>query len=110
MQLGFGPAPQRVLGQPRLAFAPRGDDDAIDRASLFDGIPGVDRTTGGVGDICGTVEEASQTVIRLRDRVAHSRAPWYIDGLVVDEKPHQRSVRWKRAVSGASTGARSTPR
>ena len=110
MQLGLGPAPQRVLGQLGLAFAPRGHDDAIDGARFADRVAGIDRTPRGVRHIRCAAKQPRQTVVRLCDRVAHSRAPWYIDRFVVDENPHQRSVRWKRTSSGASTGERITPR
>ena len=110
MQLGLGPTAQRVFAEARPALAASGDDHAIDGARFADGVAGVDRTAGRVGHVGRAVEQPRQAVIRLRDRVAYTRAVGDVDCLVVDENPHQRSVRWKRSSFGASTGDRSTPR
>ena len=110
VQLGLGPAPQRVFGETRLGALPRGDDHAIDGARLTDGVAGIDRAPRRVGDVGRTVEQLRKAVVGLCDGVAHTRAAGYVDCSVVDENPHQWSVRWKRTSSGASTGARSTPR
>ena len=110
VQLDLGPAAQGVLREPRFALAPRRDDHSVDGARFAHRVAGVDRAAGGVRHVGRAVEQPRQAVIRLRDRVAHARTPRDFYRLVVDENPHQRSVRWKRTSLGASTGDRSTPR
>ena len=110
VQLGLGPASQSLFGETRLPFALRRHHHTKHRAGLTDRIAGIDRPAGGIGHIGGAIEQPRQTVIRLRDGVAHSSAARHVDCFVVDENPHQRSVRWKRTSAGASTGAGSAPR
>ncbi len=91
VQLGLGPAPQHVLGQPRfpLAAPSSRNDNAIDGPRLADRVPGVDRPAGRVGHVGGSIEEPREPVVCLRDGVAHARTPRDFDRLVVDENPHQ---------------------
>src|ERR671931_197942 len=60
---------------------------------------------GHVGGVAG-LEQLREPVVGLCDGVAHAGAAGDIDCPVVNENPHQRSVRWKRTSAGASTGAR----
>ena len=93
VQLGLGPAAQGVFRQPRLPFASRRHHDPIHRACLTHRVAGVDGAAGGVGHVGRTVEETGQAVVGLGNRIAHARATRDVDCPVVDENPHQRSVR-----------------
>ena len=114
MQLDLGPPPERVLGEARFFRASRRNDNPIDGAGFADGVAGIDRPAGGVRDVGGAIEQPRETVVRLRDRVAHPGAPRDVDRLVVDENPHQRPAGaappWKRTSFGASTGVRRVPK
>src|SRR5258706_16235270 len=107
---GLGPARGGAFGKTGVVAPPPGAAHAIGGPRLTDGVAGIDRAPHRVGDIGGAVEQLRKAVVGLCDGVAHARAAGYVDCSVVDENPHQWSVRWKRTSSGASTGARSTPR
>ena len=85
MQLGLGPAAQRVAGELRRPAARR-DHDPEDGAGFADGIRGIEPPPHAVGDVGGVAgEQIRQGAIVARDSVPHGSAARHFDRLFVDE-------------------------